>query len=420
MGEHSRYSASGFEADRLCPGRAVLSAGKPDRPSIHAAWGTVAHGVSDQAFNAQGVEIQTGTQVEQDGFVIAVDDDMLECVNDYLKAAAELCTGADIVTSEERVNYAQWLNVPRDEAWGTLDRSAYWSGTRKLLIGDLKTGKGVEVDARDNDQLMLYAGGKLAELEAVGLDVDTVHMVIFQPRIRSAPSEWTVTRDELVAWLTGEARSAVATRQVAVQTVGAPEWEQTFLRAGEKQCRFCKAKATCPAARNNVIDLVFESHPSSPDEFDDVTVKRDPTGGHADWLGVAMDKVDMIEDWCKAVRAEAERRLLAGSTVPGYKLVQGKRGNRAWADPKAAETLLRDTFRLKIEEAYDLRLISPTSAEKLAKAGTIGPRQWPKAQALITQAEGKPHVAPVSDPRPPLSVTPVADLFEDNDITTRV
>ena len=46
--------------------------------------------------------------------------------------------------------------------------------------------------------------------------------------------------------------------------------------------------------------------------------------------------------------------------------------------------------------------------EKLVKAEKIGPRQWPKAEALVVRAAGKPHVAPESDPRPALDVAPVS------------
>jgi hypothetical protein len=125
-----------------------------------------------------------------------------------------------------------------------------------------------------------------------------------------------------------------------------------------------------------------------------------------------MDKADLIEGFITAVRAEVERRLLSGTTLQGWKLVRGKQGNRAWGDPKAAEKLLREVFRLKIKDAYDLKLISPTSAEKLAKSGVIGPRQWPKAEALVVRAEGKAHVAPENDRRPALDVTPASADFQ--------
>ena len=98
--------------------------------------------------------------------------------------------------------------------------------------------------------------------------------------------------------------------------------------------------------------------------------------------------------------------------MPGFKVVAGKKGNRQWANAKTAEETLK-AMRVKLEDMYDLKLISPASAEKLAKAGTIGPRQWPKLKELITQSDGKPHVAPESDPRQALVVTPVVDDFSD-------
>ena len=70
------------------------------------------------------------------------------------------------------------------------------------------------------------------------------------------------------------------------------------------------------------------------------------------------------------------------------------------------------SMRMKLEEMYDFSLISPTTADKLHKAGTIGPRQWPKLQSLITQSEGKPSVAPASDKRPALCITATADDFD--------
>ncbi len=96
--------------------------------------------------------------------------------------------------------------------------------------------------------------------------------------------------------------------------------------------------------------------------------------------------------------------------------MQGKRGNRQWNNADEAEQMLK-TMRLKVEEMYDLKLISPTSAEKLTKAAdeagkpVIGPRQWPKLAAMIGQKDGQPTIAPISDKRPALEIKPVADEF---------
>jgi hypothetical protein len=117
--------------------------------------------------------------------------------------------------------------------------------------------------------------------------------------------------------------------------------------------------------------------------------------------------VRLVEDWCSAVKAEVERRLLAGKTVEGFKLVEGRRGPRKWADEAEAEKVFK-SFRLRQDEMYDMKLVSPTSAEKLLKDN---PKRWAKVEDLITQSDGKPSVAPATDKRSALTVSSVADDF---------
>ena len=123
-----------------------------------------------------------------------------------------------------------------------------------------------------------------------------------------------------------------------------------------------------------------------------------------------MGKAGLIEDWIKAIRAEVERRLLAGTPVTGYKLVKGRQGNRAWTDAEEAEKMLK-VFKLKQDEMYNFTLINPTRAEELLAESN--PRQWAKAQKLISRADGKPSVAPLSDKRAALEIKPVAEQFDD-------
>lgn len=112
----------------------------------------------------------------------------------------------------------------------------------------------------------------------------------------------------------------------------------------------------------------------------------------AEQLADIYSQVGLIESFCKAVCDRVNSELNAGHPVPGFKLVTGKQGNRAWSDEEAARALLKDQFRYKTEEVFDLKLISPTKAEKLIKKAS--PRRWPKVEALITRADGKPTVAP--------------------------
>jgi hypothetical protein len=406
---HSKYSASGFEAMTLCPGKRVLERGKTEKPKIYSAWGTVAHAIaSDKHANLSCIGY--GDIVKQDGFDIVVDKDMLDCVDTYLAGVREI-VGDGWSLAEQRVNYSSYLGVDTNDGWGTSDIIALRGA--ELQVHDLKTGKGVEVDADDNPQMKLYALGALVMLREMGEEPTTVRLVIHQPRIKSAPSEWTCTVDELEAWGRTSARSSVITQINAEKLVGAADWESTFLRPNDKSCKFCKAKAECPAARAQLVETVSTSRPATPDDFVAAQVITVGKATPIEWLTAILAKADQIEELIAAARAEVFRRLDTGETVKGWKLVTGKRGNRAWSDPAAAEAQLK-AMRLKLEEMYDLKLISPTSAEKLTEGDKplIGPRQWTKVKALITQADGKPSVAPESDKRPAIVRKATADEFD--------
>lgn len=415
MANHSLFSASASARWLACPGSLALSADTERSASVHAAEGTVAHMLFERCVAGGLVprESWIGERHVVDGHEIVVDADMLAALNAALKHLWEIVGGCDIVLSERRVNYASWLQVPTDDAFGTADVIAVNTAAKELIVVDYKHGRGVEVDAHDNPQLMLYAGGALLELEDLGCEVETVRMVILQPRVRSAPSEWAVDVAVLEGWLTGRARSGAASVLNAINFDGGPpeEFQGVFLAAGD-HCQFCPASATCPALRDYVALAVFDGPVPSPEGFELAEPVEPAEVPDNLWVSACLKKVDAIESWCKAIRAEAERRLLAGEAVPGFKIVAGKRSARQWDDAAVAEEFLRKKCRLPIEKAYDMRVISPTTAEKLAKAGDIGSRLWPKLQEHIVQVPGKPHVAPTEDPRPALDVSPPLAGFE--------
>jgi hypothetical protein len=72
-------------------------------------------------------------------------------------------------------------------------------------------------------------------------------------------------------------------------------------------------------------------------------------------------------------------------------------------------------MRYKQAEMYSFELISPTKAEKLIKAKS--PKRWAKVLPLITQSDGKPHIALESDKRPAYVAPLPADDFEDESLT---
>ena len=431
---HSTWSASGFEQKMLCPGSHVLQQGKPRRSSQYAAEGTAAHQVLTWALQeSRPAAAYIGRVIEADGFTFTVDEDMTGHVQVCIDYVTDAAGDEGVIFADIRVNYSQYLDTPELEAWGTAD--VIIARGDELIVIDFKFGMGVEVSAERNPQMSLYALGALQAYQGLVSDFERVRMVISQPRIKKAASEFDISVEELEAWGRSTARSAVNTCRNAMavdrtQVTSEVSWDQVYLRPGEKQCKFCSAKAECPALRAEVAGTVFEALPASPDEFAELNpapLSEDPRYDSAEWLAACLSKVDLIEDWCKAIRAETERRLLAGESVPGYKLVPGKKGARQWESDEQAKEVLK-SIRLRDDQMYDFSVKSPAQIAKLGPAldkngaikpikdgdpkPVIGPRQWPRVAAIIKQSQGKPHVAPADDPRPALEIKPVVDDFE--------
>jgi hypothetical protein len=375
----------------VCHGSVALEAAFPDSSSHFAAEGTVAHELASECLiSGADPALMIGKPATVDEFDFVIGEDMVDHVKDYMKLVREYAEGGELLV-EKRVGIG---HLTGEEGAGGTSDAIIIKGSEIIII-DLKYGVGVKVDAGGNQQLMLYALGALNEYDLIG-DFDTVTMVIHQPRLNHV-SEYSIPVSELLTF-SDEVRSAA-------DKVRSPD---AALVSGEKQCKFCKAKAVCPALRADMAEVVGGAADVS--DFADLVPQEITSETSDNYLPVAMSKVEMVEQWCKAVRAETERRLLAGQPVTGYKLVQGRAGNRDWKDPKAVEEMMKKTFRMRDDQVYDLKLISPTKAEKVFKEN---PKRWANLQEQIARSDGKPSVAPATDNRPEMVVKPVMDDFRD-------
>lgn len=383
-----------------CPGSLLLESKIPDQPSKYAAEGTVAHQIASECLISQLAkeknplkpEDYLGRIIEADGFEFTVTKDMIHHVEKFIEFVYATAGTEGQILVEKRVDFSDAIGQPNST--GTADVIILFPN--RITDIDLKFGMGVKVDAEDNEQASLYLVGTVNDYGFMTEAEDYV-MIIFQPRIDHI-SEVCVTQEQLDAFIV----KAKAAAELAISFVENENLEP-ILVPGEKQCRFCKAKATCPALKEEIKQVV--GHLATKDDFADLAEVN------TDSLATAMDKVPLVEHWCLAIRAEVERRMFAGTEVPGYKIVEGRQGNRAWSNPEEAEKALKG-FRLKSEEIYDYKLISPTSAEKLLKK--TKPKWWAKLQDLISRAPGKPSVAPATDKRPALDVSKVSvEVFRD-------
>lgn len=422
MSEHAFLSASDSPRWLNCAAALRHTKDIEDRGSAAADWGTAAHEVAAWCLsnNAQAADYPHRA-VTVAGSEWVVTEEMRECVDIYLEFVRKRIKGGTLMV-EQKMAYGTYLfpgvldlnlRDHKTNAFNSTSPNAIAFGTgdapivmRHARINDLKTGANPynKVSA-DHPQLKLYGLGMLHEYGMVE-EIETVTASICQPRLEHYP-EVTFTVDELLTWAK-EVAAPAAQKALAVYN---RESEPTLadFTVTDDGCKWCSGKATCPALRANIEeetrDLFASFVPSAAEPGQEVMPAAQID---QDVIGALMAKVPLLEEFTKAVRAEAERRLLAGQPVTGFKLVEGRRGPRQWTDANAAEKLIREKFRLKVDEAYDLKLKSPTQIEKVLKDS---PRRWKQLQDLIGQTDGKPSVAPESDARRAIEVSGVEDKF---------
>lgn len=352
-------------------------------------------------------------------FSLQVTDDMVAGVQVYLDNLAKYIVGRKVeVMVEQKLPVGHITG--EEGATGSGDCVILDFDLAELQVHDLKFGRGVEVLADDNEQLMLYLLGALevfAEFAPPG-GWKNFRGVIHQPRINEEPSEDVWAHDDLMRFAEKAKAAAELARGVKEVVDGRLRQHskavsiEEHLNPGDKQCKFCDAKPTCPALARSAAETVLAEFVSLDELPVPAKAALVPVPAENERLAKFKALTPLFRSWCDAIDAHAEAEILAGRPVPGFKVVQGKRGNRKWRDENEAEQVLK-SMRVKHDQMYDYSVISPTTAEKRTKGedAPIGSRQWKKLQELITQSDGKPTVVPVDDKRPALEIKPVLDEF---------
>lgn len=418
MSAHSLLSPSSAHRWMRCAGAAAATQDCGDSSSAFAREGTAAHELAEKALQyADGnpvrkAEFWIGETIsvayEEDGqpksqeFV--VDQEMADYVQVYVD---QVMREPGELVIEETVDLSEVYGVEGEK--GTADAIVLDHENDRLYVGDLKYGRGVQVYAQDNEQLYSYAAGALQAYDLMG-DWKTITVAIHQPRLHHY-DEHTLTRAELEEFIEHAAERAAAANALLDADAEAIEAAKT---AGDKQCQWCPIKGSCKTLATWTHQQVFADFTSlgvDPEQ------PREAAGLDDALLGKLLKRADIIESTTREWRAEVLRRVEAGMDVPGWKLVEGRMGARKWSDEEAARKVMKGA-RMKDAEIYTKKLLTAPAAEKVIAKKK--PKVWTKLKALITQAAGKPSLAPESDNRPALKIAETeafSDVTADDDMS---
>lgn len=262
---------------------------------------------------------------------------------------------------------------------------------KTLLVLDHKFGR-MPVNPEKNGQLMLYALGAIDCLLSVkqASRVQKVILHIYQPRSSQGGGVWTVSMQELLDF--GDKVRRIYERIKFGDVEFAPS---------EKACFFCpvagKSGPGCKAREALLLDamgLKFRNLDRRDDD-DHAFPLASISAISAERRSFILDNVSNIISWLDTLQSQALRDALAGKDVPGYKAIEGKKGNRKWRDDNEVALPLKDFLG---DDSYEQRLLSPAAAEKF-----MGKEDFKKHfSKYCIQNKGPPVLVKSSHMSPPI------------------
>lgn len=393
-----------------CPGCIRMCANIPRKPSsVYAAEGSAAHHLAEMCLihgfipqNQLGKKIlyhrgnctMWADEVKKPNgphHIFEVDQEMADAVEVYCQEVAQTCramVGASFGI-EERLDLS-WL-IPG--VFGTGDHVAREPLSR-VVVNDLKYGKGVAVEVANNPQLMIY--GLAALGEGNPNMVDEVEMVISQPRAFHPDGRvrrHVMLADDLMEW----GQEILKPAALATQKPDAP------LAPGD-WCRWCDVNDpnVCPAVSQQLLEaaeVVFDEaimpvNPGAP-----LREARALTGEQLDRI---LQSLYVLTPWAEATKKEAVERLKTGhSEAPKlFKRIQG-RGTRKWSNPEQAVADITSLFG--VEHAYQpSKIATPAQVEKSAKGTGLKPKQIQEMITPLVETTYGEQLAPISNKKPAL------------------
>ena len=360
---HALLSPSAAHRWLHCTAAPRLESTVEDRGSTFAEEGTLAH-----AYCARKLKKFLGQDTTEEDREIRLlngkyhTDEYAAFVLERLAEARRDCPDARLLV-EVRLDLTEYI----PEAFGTADAVIVADGRMEII--DFKYGRGVEVSAKDNPQMKIYALGAL-ELFAGDYDITDVRMTIVQPRLNNI-STYETTAEELVRWAKIEVRPKALLAAKGEGEFCAGEW-----------CRFCKARYTC-RKRSEYHMRLAERDFKQPDLMTDEEI--------LDILPVA----ESLNNWVQDLISYATQQAVGGKAWPGYKLVAGRSVRRYTSEAEVIKAATEAGYT----DIYKTTLLGVGDLEK-----RMGRKKFSEVLGkYVIKPVGAPQLVPESDSRKPYS-----------------
>ncbi|WP_294181044.1 DUF2800 domain-containing protein [uncultured Clostridium sp.] len=373
MGEHALLSASSSHRWIQCPPSARLEENFENKSSVFAKEGTAAHALAEYKLKKYlGIKIKKPKS--------EFDEKELEYYTDiYFNYGCELIAEAKarskdpIILVEQKLDFSNC--VPK--GFGTGDLVIV--SDKIVDIVDLKYGKGVEVSAVNNPQMMLYAIGTLNLFDSL-YDIKKVRMTICQPRLDNI-STFEITADDLIKWAEDVVKPKA---DLAIKGEGE-------FKAGE-HCRFCRAKFNCRARAEENMKMAQYDFRKGPLLTDDEITE-------------ILSSVDEFQKWANDIQAYAlDKAVNENKKWDGFKLVEGRSSRKYSNEQAVARTLIDAGF--EEDDIYSKNLLGITAMEK-----AVGKKKFKELlNNLVYKPQGKLTLVAQSDKRPEIKSTAEVDF----------
>lgn len=433
---HSVFSPSGAEGSTTCPEYIWINALAEDDTNIDSATGTVAHWLAEKWLKTgkRPTKWIGRTRTVKD-FEIEIDEEMLEFVGEFVRQCQELADEAEESFTERRVDISDLTPIP--DQGGTLDFGGMGVGWLKIV--DLKYGK-EQVVAFDpatgkiNKQLGIYAWGVFLEYDWL-YNFQKITLAISHPRIAGGSTEVTISREELIEFAD------------MIRSKWAHNWANPRGRVPSiKGCRWCAARATCPALyvfMSQDLDDVFRNHDDEEiidaeweeviseermeqanelilDQFEPSPFPKLPKP--VELSTRAMEKLlryrKFMENFFNSIAAELlERAISDEEDLKWWKIVQS-RSNRKMVDDEDYIVEALESIGLKRKDMYKTVMLSPAELERKLHTKlkiTLAEAKRLLASADVTvQPPGQKTLAAKSDRRKALPKD--GDVFRNHEL----